>query len=216
MKIKSIVLDFDNTLYAEKEYFVKIFERFCEIRKIEYDLIKIILSNFDYIRINEKDIFSFVLKKINYYSVENHNLLFKLYTEITTIIYPYEGINTFINELISKKIGIYVLTNGIIVAQKNKWKCLFLENKNRIKFHPSREFGQDKPSAITFTKMLNIINIPPEDILFIGDRFDNDIKWAIDNNSNGILFNTNEICQSTPSFNNTVDLWNYIQSQFNF
>jgi putative hydrolase of the HAD superfamily len=215
MKIKSIILDFDNTIYPEKQYFNNIFSHFCELKNIDFNLFENLLTQFDYIRMTEKDIFSFILKKVNHYSIENHNCLFKLYLEITSTLYPYRGIDFFFNKALSKKIEICVLTNGVIEAQKNKWTNLVLENKNKIKFQPSREFGEDKPSDNTFTKMLFLMNRKPEEVLFIGDRFDNDIKWALENNSNGVLFNSNEISHLVPSFNNAIDLWHYITNEFN-
>ena len=33
MKIKALLLDFDNTIYPEKEYFINIFREFCVQKK---------------------------------------------------------------------------------------------------------------------------------------------------------------------------------------
>ena len=214
MKIKALLLDFDNTIYPEKDYFVKIFQEFCNQNNIEFSRFEKIIIYFDFFRLTEKDIFKFALVKAGFYSIENHNKLFQLYTEITTNLFPYDGINYLVEKALSNKVEIYILTNGVSVAQRNKWKNLDLNEKDKIFFQPSREMGSDKPCSETFMKMLKIVNRAPEDVIFIGDRYENDLKWGIDNHSKGILYNSMDKNNSIPSFNNAVEMWNFMQTEF--
>lgn len=214
MKVKALLLDFDNTIYPEKDYFVKIFHEFCHQNGKDISRFENIISDFDFFRLRERDIFKFALIKAGFYSIENHNKLFQLYTEISSNLLPYVGIDYLFENALSNKIDIYILTNGISVAQRNKWKNLDLNEKDKIFFQPSRELGSDKPCSETFLKMLKIVNRAPEDVIFIGDRYENDLMWGINNNSKGILFNSMDENNYIPSFNNAFEMWNYIKSEF--
>ena len=169
------------------------------------------LTEFDFFRLKENDIFKFALTQAGYYSIENHNYLFHLYLSISSRILPYAGIDYLIEKAFSRKIDIYILTNGISEAQKNKWRNLDLVNKSKITFQPSREIGKDKPCNETFIEMFKIINRSPQEVIFIGDRYENDIKWGLDNNSKGFLINSLHDSNIVRSFQSPINLWDFIE-----
>lgn len=212
MKIKALLFDFDNTIYPEKEYFTKVFQEFCVLKKLEFEQFEFFFSNFDYLRFNERDIFKYALHQVGKYSVENHKILFHLYLGISTIILPYTGIEFLIENVITQKIDIYILTNGIPEAQRNKWRNLNLKYKDNVIFQPSREIGNDKPCSETYKKMVEKINLTPQEILFIGDRYENDVQWGVQNNSRGVLFNSLDKNCGVLSFDSPFLLCNFIRN----
>lgn len=213
MKISSIVFDLDNTLYPESAYFKAIFEHFCQLEKIPFATFDFLFEQFDHFRFTEKDIFRFALNRVNLFSENRHESLFNLFTGIETCVEPYPNVTTFISEAIERGLRLYVLTNGQIKAQTNKWRCLEIPEKNRIFFVPSREYGKDKPASETFDRFVAEARIHLQSIVFIGDRFTNDIEWGLKHGAQGILVNTAETHPQVPTFQDAAEVWHYIQQR---
>ncbi len=138
--VKAVIFDLDNTLYDENSYFLKVFEAFSKIYNIDINLFKNI---FNHIFILEsRDIFTDILKKIDFYSQEKQKQLFELYKSIDCNLELYDEAYELINYLNNKNINIAIITNGVLEAQKNKVRVLDLEKiTNKIVY--AREFGKD-------------------------------------------------------------------------
>ena len=212
MKIKTVIFDLDNTLYAESVYFQEIFNQFCLKNSIKIEKFQFLFDQFDHFRFTKKDIFKFALEETNLYSSAYHDALFNLFIELSCIIEPYEGVNEWIDYCITENIQIGVLTNGIIKAQQNKWNCLKINNKEKIQFTPSREFENDKPNVVTFEKFMFQLNANWETTLFVGDRFENDLEQGLENGSQGILIGYESKHKSIPAFHTIQEAFNYFQT----
>lgn len=211
MKIESIIFDLDNTIYPESEYFSKIIDQFCDVKKIDRNHFNFLFENFDEIRFTRSNIFKFILEKTNLYNTENQEYLFELYTSIKTEILPYDGIADWFKCCHQNNIKIGILTNGIVEAQKNKWESLVLK-KNDVFFIPSRELGKDKPNPETFLQFFTLTQFDITSTLFVGDRFLNDIEFGISNGAQGILIG--EKHSEIPSFATSNLAFSYFQREF--
>ena len=141
MKIAAVVFDLDNTLYPEENYFKEIL--FSIKNNLNVNIFDFLFEDFNAIRFTKKDIFKFTLEQAKIYTEDFHNELFVLYTEINIPINPYLGAFEWIDYCNEKQIKVGILTNGIINAQKNKWKCLGGNDLN-VCFIPARIFKKEK------------------------------------------------------------------------
>lgn len=214
MKLSAVVFDLDNTLYWESEYFGHIFSQFCKNNQIDNSIFQFLFDDFDYYRFNKKDIFRFALEHVSLFSEKFHNELFELFVSIECKLTPFVGVQDWMNFCIGKDIKIAVLTNGIIGAQENKWKCLPLKNKNLIDFVPARTFQFEKPSEIAFNGICKRLHLQFNELCFVGDRFQNDIEFGMKNGSQGILIHPSDRHNSIPSFSNVEEAFLFFQSQF--
>ncbi|MCT7519785.1 HAD family hydrolase [Aliarcobacter cryaerophilus] len=175
--VKAVIFDLDNTLYDENLYFKSVFNKFLKIHNIDFKLFE---NNFDdKFRLYSKDIFTDILKKINFYSKENQNQLFELYKSIDCNLKLYDEAYELINYLNNKSINIAIITNGVLEAQKNKVRVLDLEKiTNKIVY--AREFGKEfeKPHEKPYIQTLKLLSVKKEDVVFIGDHPYTDIIGA--------------------------------------
>ncbi len=192
MKIESVVFDLDNTLFPESEYFEKVLVEFSKELSIPISIFSEILLNFDEFRATKPNIFKFILNTTDLYCEKNYDLLFEIYTTIQTQISPYPEIENGILSLINKDLRLGVITNGVILSQHNKWKCLQLGYKEQILFKAAREYGQDKPSAFSFDSFMNECEFAYEKTIFVGDKFKNDIEYPMSQGGKGILITNAE------------------------
>jgi FMN phosphatase YigB (HAD superfamily) len=184
---------------------------FCEIEGVDFLKFDFLFENFDTIRFNQSNIFSYILKECNEYSDERQELLFNLYTSISTSLNPYPGITDWINVCRNNNILIGVLTNGNINAQINKWNCLNFD-KSDIFFQSARNFGHDKPESSTFDKFFQTSGFDLNQTIFVGDRFSNDLEYGYNAGSPCILIGSSEI--KIPQFDNHKSAFLYFQSEF--
>lgn len=212
MKIQTVIFDLDNTLYAESAYFQEIFNQFCSNNSIKTETFQFLFDQFDHYRFNKKDIFKFALEEANLYSETYHNQLFQLFVDIECEIKPYSGIADWFEYCLNNNFKIAILTNGIIVAQNNKWNCLNLKNKDNCHFVPARTFQHEKPSMDAFEGILNQLNVSWDQCIFVGDRYENDIEMGMKNGSQGILIGNESKHENVPAFDTIQDAFNYFQT----
>lgn len=186
--IKAVIFDLDNTLYDEDLYFFKVFELFCRKHGIDVAQIEHVLH--DNVRLKSKDIFSDILKEIDYYSKERQNELFEIYKTLECELGLYDDAYKILYFLKEKNIKLAIITNGVIEAQKNKIKSLKINNLfDNIIY--AREFGKEfeKPHKKSFLKTLEVLNCTCEESVFVGDNPNTDIKGAHNAKILGIQLN---------------------------
>lgn len=184
-----VLLDLDDTLFAEKDYFQSVFEIFTSQSGLDSRIVPAYLTEFAEVRTSVKDIFSHFLHGQGMYSKMNHEYLFELYRNIVTQLSPHDGVNSLINELLSADVEVAVLTNGVSEAQNNKWKCLQIEGKEHISFYPARDLSGDKPNIATFEAWRTLQKVEWSRVIAIGDKFDNDIAYPLEMGACAVLVN---------------------------
>jgi len=172
--ISAVIFDLDNTLYNEEDYFIEVFLRCKETREF-IDEIRILFR--DGLRLKSRDIFGDVLRHLNKYTPEAQNILFELYKTTDANIMLDHDAAAAIMKVKSHGLLVGVLTNGVVAAQKNKVRCLALQNKvDQIIY--AREHGQEKPAAESFLYIACCLGLDPEECVVIGDHPVNDVQGA--------------------------------------
>lgn len=173
--IKAVIFDLDNTLYNEDDYFFEVFKTFCD--KYELNLDEMVENFTDEFKLKSKDYFEDILKKLDFYSSARQNELFEIYKNINCSLHLRKDAYEILDFLQKKDIKIALITNGDLQAQQNKVKTLNLQNFIVIY---AREFGKDceKPHPISFLKTLKVLNLGPNEAIFVGDNPLTDIKGA--------------------------------------
>ena len=118
-----VILDLDNTLYDEKDYFLGVFNSF----EIKHGLIKAekLFKAFNSIdRLNSQDILRDVLSEVSIYTRHNHDALFSCYCSSKFNLNLPKSSFFFLSFLKSKNIQTAILTNGVVSVQKNKVRNL--------------------------------------------------------------------------------------------
>lgn len=116
-------------------------------------------------------------------------------------VVPQEGAYEIIEYLYNKGYKIVIATNGPIVPLKTKISKLnidkFIDN-----IFSAEEVGFMKPSKKYFDGLIKKIQNPPkEELLFLGDSLQNDIKGANDNNIDVCWCNYNNIINNEYNIN---------------
>ena len=172
-----VLLDLDDTLFAEKDYFKSVFETFASKAGIQIGLIADYMTSFSEVRSNVTDIFSHFLRMFGLYSEKNHQNLFDIYVNLEISLTPYDGVDRFIDSLVGDGVGISVLTNGVPQAQKNKWLSLKIGEKSVINFYAARDLYCDKPNEITYELWRSHQKVEWSNVIAIGDKYENDVRY---------------------------------------
>jgi len=171
-----VLLDLDDTIIRESDYFLCIFSQFAEQKKIQLKKVERFMLDFEYFRRNQKDIFTFFLTQLEINSTENHMKLFTLYKEIDCGIHPLPGVAKLIEFCKNKKITIVCLTNGVVAAQKNKWRNLKLNSKDYMQLEVAADYNLQKPDTNLYKMLENKYSIDWKRLITIGDKFENDLS----------------------------------------
>jgi len=189
--IKAVIFDLDDTLYAEVEYFVDVFQS----NKLTSSYSNEIRCLFDAgIRKRSYDVFKDVLKHLNCYTPEAQNNLYQLYRRCKSKISLDQDTQDALSILLLHKVHIGILTNGVVDAQKNKIRCLGLDQYPVVY---ARESGNEKPHLHAFQLICKKLDVHVSECILIGDHVVNDIKGAIDAGIRPIQlvkFNTDSDC----------------------
>ena len=168
-----VILDLDNTLYDEKEYFIQVFSKF--EAQLGLDPGSLFKSFADLDRNKSQDILRDTLSHASCYSVDNHSKLFDLYSSCSvSISLPGKSVK-FIEIMRENNTRLAVLTNGVVSVQKNKVRNLNLENfVDKVFYARGMGFGSEKPDRRCFDTILKFFNVRAEDAIVIGDSYEND------------------------------------------
>ncbi len=175
--IKAIIFDLDNTLYNEGTYFLEVFKVFVKKHNIDFSEIETIFSNKSILISN--DIFGDILKELGIHTPRLQEELFKLYKTIDTKLQLYEDARELITFAKERGLKLGIITNGVIEAQRNKIRCLSIQNLfDSIVY--AREFGKlgEKPNVMPYRKILRELKIKPKEAIYIGDNLETDIEGA--------------------------------------
>jgi HAD superfamily hydrolase (TIGR01549 family) len=186
--LKAVIFDFDNTLYHECQYFEHIFTELNSSRNLNLPLDDII-NVFNNLRPTSHDIFKDILEYFERFSPSEANIireeLFIISQKIDANIIAHDDALPFLIQLKKHNIKKFILTNGVPVIQKNKFKCLNIKNHFNG-FYCARELGNgfEKPNTIIFETLLNKLNYKNDEVLFIGDNPNTDFKGPFEIGSN--------------------------------
>lgn len=91
-----------------------------------------------------------------------------------------EDLVALMEAALSKGMTLFVLTNGTTEAQIDKLANLGVDQLiDRDKWYISESMGGSKPQRKVFDAIAADLNVAPQEILFVGDDYQNDIEGAI-------------------------------------
>jgi len=175
------------------------------------------MLDFEFLRRNQEDIFTFFLTELKINSIDNHMKLFTLYKEIDCSIYPLPGVTDLVEYCKSKGITIVCLTNGVVPAQKNKWRKLKLSSRDCIKFEVAGDYNLQKPDIDLYKTLQIKYSIDWKRLITIGDKFENDLSVPFSLGSYAIIVDQNlEINQLDIYSDKIIKVGNFIEAYNKF
>lgn len=190
--IKAVVFDLDDTLYSEKDYvksgFNAIEKEFPRITNISEKLWKV----FE----NKGKAIDEVLKVENIYSEENKNKCLNIYRNHKPDIHLYDGVREMLDNLKQQNVKLGIITDGRPEGQRAKIEALNIKGLFEEVIITDELGGIEfrKPNKTAFVKMHELMNIPYDQMLYVGDNIKKDfmapeelgMKSVWFKNSNGL------------------------------
>lgn len=170
--IKAIVFDLDDTLYDEIDY----------VKSGYYEVSKFIEKKYNIKNTNEimwelfeesnKNIFNRLFEKLNIdYSIDDVNILIRIYKEHIPNIKLKDGAIQVLQFLKSKNIKTGIISDGTYITQENKIKSLNLEKYvDYIILTDSLGKKYWKPNRKSYDIMAKKFNIKLNEMIYVGDN----------------------------------------------
>jgi putative hydrolase of the HAD superfamily len=174
---KLVILDLDNTIYAEEDYFSKVFSILEERHRLT---VGILLEGYRRIdRVKSVDILGDVLKECHLFSVDMHESLFSIYSSADFDLSLPTTSSDFLSKLRGLGCCLALLTNGVMAVQENKVRALGLKGYLDYIFY-ARDIkeGFEKPDSRVFERVLNTAGFEKGAAIMIGDSYINDFMGA--------------------------------------
>lgn len=175
--IRLVILDLDNTLYAEKDYFTLVFEVFEKAAGLP--LGKLLGAYESINRSESKDILGDCLSASHGNNERHKDQLFDIYKNVKGQLPLPEQSRALLTRCAEKHIHLALLSNGIPVVQRNKVALLKLKPFfDRCFFARENPTGLEKPSTGAFAEVLNYFQLDAMQAMMVGDDLVNDIFGA--------------------------------------
>ena len=183
MKISGIIYDLDDTLISRDEAFysgftTKFYENFVDQNNIDFETFFQIMKDADKLTKwspEKENLFNELRKKIEL-NKENDFYVNFFWDSIVKSVKPDLEANKHLEKLNGIKFPWGVLTNGY-KYQHEKMKRSGVDNLAPF-YIVSGDFGCHKPCKEVFIEASKKINLPCEEILFVGDTAETDIIGA--------------------------------------
>ena len=199
---KAVIFDFDNTLYDESEYFRVVINAFCKDKNLSQEIGDELLAHLKKIRPTSKNIFKDLLEPFDLFSKENSDLFFDYYTGVATELPLFSDTLAVLNYVKEKKIKCFLLTNGLLKAQKNKLRCARIAHHFEHVFF-ARMFGREyeKPHIRMYKHIEEETKISACDCLYVGDNLRTDFITPYQMGGTTVFLNsTNQPLHPKPKF----------------
>lgn len=172
--VKAVVFDLDDTLYMENEFVEYGLKNAANVAETVYGIVNAnekIRSLYQESKVNVFD------RLVNAEKIKDKEIavagLVKAYRNCEPVsLHCNPGILQLLQTLRSKKISTGIITDGIVNVQKSKIKALGIQEYiDEIVI--TDELGGvqcRKPNPIGFEKMLKMLDVKPQEMVYIGDN----------------------------------------------
>lgn len=198
-KVKLVIFDLDNTLFSFNNLWIKAnkdtFEEYTLFKDIEYSDFMKLYKKYDlyFWEQHDEGIITLdelrelrLIKTLKHFDIDiSHAEANKYFQSFFTKLLSSITVNRKINDLLlslKKNVNIAILTNGKLKEQNTKIDNLDIRSIFEKNIFISQNIGYEKPDPKAFLNVTSNLNVNPEECLFIGDSFKNDILGALDVN----------------------------------
>ena len=180
--MKVIVFDLDNTLIDRQKAFTEMLKDRIELtlpedkKHLKEQAIQDILMWDDNGTVSRSVSFKKYCDKYEVTCMTSEELSTYWTTISGSVVYLFEDVIEVINYL-KEKYRLAILTNGSPISQRRKLESTGILDLFELSV-VSGEVGIDKPDSRIFDVMCDKLNVKPEDCLYIGDNYINDVLGA--------------------------------------
>ncbi len=191
--MKVIVFDLDNTLIDRQRAFTEMLKDRIELtlpedkRYLKEQAIQDILMWDDNGTVSRSVSFKKYCDKYEVTCMTSEELSTYWTTISGSVVYLFDDVIEVITYL-KDKYRLAILTNGSPVSQRRKLESTGILNLFELSV-VSGEVGIDKPDPRIFDVMCDRLNVKPEECLYIGDNYVNDVLGARNAGWNAIYLN---------------------------
>ncbi|PTU86821.1 HAD family hydrolase [Staphylococcus pasteuri] len=208
-KVKLVIFDLDNTLFSFNNLWMKAnkdtFKEYALLKDIEYNDFMKLYKKYDlyFWKQHDEGLITLdelrelrLIKTLKHFDLnisrEEANKYFEsFFTKLLSSITVNRKMNDLLLSL-KENVNIAILTNGKLKEQNIKIDNLdirFIFEKN---IFISQNIGYEKPNPEAFLNVMSNLNVNPEECLFIGDSFKNDVLGALNVNMTAIWLTNSE------------------------
>ena len=198
-KVKLFIFYLDNTLFSFNNLCIKAnkdtFEEYTLFKDIEYSDFMKLYKKYDlyFWEQHDEGIITLdelrelrLIKTLKHFDIDiSHAEANKYFQSFFTKLLSSITVNRKINDLLlslKENVNIAILTNGKLKEQNTKIDNLDIRSIFEKNIFISQNIGYEKPDPKAFLNVTSNLNVNPEEGLFIGDSFKNDILGALDVN----------------------------------
>ena len=191
--MKVIVFDLDNTLIDRQRAFTEMLKDRIELtlpedkKHLKEQAIQDILMWDDNGTVSRSVSFKKYCDKYEVTCMTSEELSTYWTTISGSVVYLFDDVIDVITYL-KKKYRLAILTNGSPISQRRKLESTGILNMFELSV-VSGEVGIDKPDPRIFDVMCERMKVKPEDCLYIGDNYVNDVLGARNAGWNAIYLN---------------------------
>lgn len=170
--IRAVVFDLDDTLFPEREFVFSGFtavnewlERYYNVAGFFQEAKKLFEKG------QRKNIFNTVLDQFHFeYDDSLIMSMVRVYREHSPAISLYKDAKWAIAELKEKNL-LGIITDGYLTTQQNKVKSLGIKEAFKVIIY-SDQYGREhwKPSQVPYLKIMEFLQCPGEECVYIGDN----------------------------------------------
>lgn len=176
-KIKLVIFDLDNTLYAEQDYFRLVFEVFEETVGLPRGKLLEVYKSIN--RGDSKDILGDCLSASHGNTALYKDKLFDIYKSVRGELFLPDQSRALLTRCVDQYVHLALLSNGIPVVQRNKVALLKVEPFfDRCFFARENPTGLEKPSMGAFAEVLDYFQLDATQAVMVGDDLVNDVFGA--------------------------------------
>jgi putative hydrolase of the HAD superfamily len=199
-----VVFDLDDTLYSEMDYVLSGYKFLAELIEKLYSK-NTYQSFLEALKINEADVFSYVIRVHELPKTLKQHLILA-YRYHVPAIKLHAGAITILENLKSKNVPMYLITDGRGITQRLKITSLGIESFF-VKIFVSEEVGAGKPEPDSFIAIKELH--PDQSIVYVADNpkkdfiSPNKLGWS----SIGILNKETRVHPLTNNYIEAADVW---------
>jgi len=176
--MKAILFDLDDTLYPEIKFIESGFNSVATYLQSRYHLNKndIVSQMFEILKKNGRGkIFDTLLKNLGLYTEDKVQLLVYIYRSHVPSIKLYPDVLTVLKYLKNYGACLGIITDGMASVQKNKVSALNAQALFDLILYTD-ELGKEhwKPSTLPFKLALDLLQVSPDEAVYIGDNINKD------------------------------------------